>query len=224
VGLRTVIWFALFSGYWFARRHQFGNGPPPDVPEKESLRDHPWKRIEYFFTETRFRQATRDYRTYVRTGWGLDTWVAWPFIESEFTDREQELHVDALATVHFFQNASLGAGATAVALLATAATDGAIGSQDNPLFDEPGLALVAAVGCAVLAYGLYCGAVEAVREWGQLKIVSVLRHRGDVYRHLGLRQPVTFADEIDIANAANDRLISNVTPAPRQRGNWTAPG
>jgi hypothetical protein len=196
VGFRSEIWFK-FSGYWLLRKHLIGRPPEPE--------DH-GPRIVQWLRKTKFREATREYRDFVENGWGLNTWMAWPFIEAEFSERERELHVDALATVHFFQNACLGAVAVAVAFLIRAAHD-------------PGElrvwgSLAGFVACALLSYVLYLGAVSAVRSWGQYKIVSALKHRGDVYEHLGLRRPNTFDEELEIARAANEWLQSGGDSRP----------
>jgi hypothetical protein len=207
VGFRSLIWFK-FSGYWFQGRHQIGKpGPSEDAAAPAGFEARALARLR----ETKFRRATREYRDYVKSGWGLDTWVAWPFIEAEFSERERELHVDALATVHFFQNACLGAVAIAIGCVADAADEpvrlGTLGS------------LVAAAGSLAAAWVFYRGAVSAVRSWGEYKIVSALRHRGDVYEHLGFRRPATFAEEHEIAREANAWLEDGGhSPDVRLRG------
>jgi hypothetical protein len=197
LGFRNVIWFQ-FSGYFLGSKHMIGGPAPPEAPvpgRRLPLRD----RLGW----NAFRWATEDYRRYVRERWGLDTWVAWPFIEASFTERERDLHTDALVNVHFFQNACLGALAVAVCLV-IAATD------DEPVLAGSFLAVMAVAAVAV-AYVLYRGAVAAVRLWGETKIVSAVAHRHDVYTQLGYRIPATQAEEREIGTHASELLYGKRT-------------
>lgn len=155
-----------------------------------------------------FWARTEDYRSFVRDQWGLDTWIAWPFIEASLTDREREIHNDASANVHFFQNASLGALAVAVGLVVAAIDDPVLGGW-------VGSALVA-VGCGALAYWFYRGAVAAVELWGQAKIVSVITHRYELYAHLGYREPTSPAEEREIGRGANEILYGENKKGPEE--------
>jgi hypothetical protein len=76
--------------------------------------------------------------------------------------------------------------------------------------------LTGAGGSLALAYWFYRGAVSAVRSWGEYKIVSALKHRGDLYAHLGLRRPLTFTEEHQIAREANEWL-ENASHSPDSR-------
>ena len=146
----------------------------------------------------RFRNATDKYRRFVREAFGLDTWVAWPFIQASFTDRERELHVDALANVHFFQNACIGTLAIAVGL--------AVAAFDDPVLGGSVGSGIAAVVCLLLAYLCYRGAVAAVELWGENKIVSAIAHRHELYAQLGFRLPSSTAEEHETGVAVSDVL------------------
>jgi hypothetical protein len=184
-GLRHVIW-AAFAG--FRLPQQLGTSKSKGLDGK--------------FLRTQFYEATVAYRDYVKGRWGLNTWVAWTFIEAELTERERELHADALGNVHFFLNACLGAVAVAITSLVVGFSD-----RSGGVFTKLWAYLVAAGVCLVLAYLLYLASVLAVRSWGEVKIVSAITHRGDVYGRLGLRSPKDVVDERDtVALAANDML------------------
>jgi hypothetical protein len=195
-GFRDSIWFK-FSGY-FGRehKHRIGGPRPPEAPREGDLRG--WTRLRW----NRFRDATEDYRRYVRVRWGLDTWIAWPFIEASLTEREREIHADARATVHFFQNACLGALVVAVGLVVVAIDDPVLGWFASLLL------AVASVGAA---YGFYSGAVGAVRGWGESKIVSAVAHRHELYESLGYRVPVTQTEEHEIGRHASELLYGDRT-------------
>jgi hypothetical protein len=197
LGFRDVIWFQ-FSGYFFQRKHRIGGPPPPEAPpEGERSRGIEWLRWN------RFRKATEDYRRYVRERWSLDTWIAWPFIEASLSERERDLHSDALASVHFFQNACLGAVAVAVCLIVVAVDDPVLGGWLG--------SSLGAAGSVVVAYAFYIGAVLAVKQWGESKIVSAVAHRHELYAQLGFKRPSTQAEEHEIGAAASELLYGKAT-------------
>lgn len=206
LGIRDIVWFK-FSGYWKERKHMIGckERPRPE-PKREDMGF--WER---WFVWNEFRRRTNDYRTYVMEAFGLDTWVAWPLIQGMFTDREREIHVDALANVHFFQNACLGSLAITAGLLVSLFVDpiaGAFGS------------FVLAIAFIGFAYLCYRGAVAAVALWGENKIASAVAHRNELYDQLGFRFPTSTMDERAIGKAATDMLYDGQygpTPDVRAR-------
>jgi hypothetical protein len=211
-GFRDSIWFK-FSGYFrHEHKHRIGGPRPLEAPGDGDRREWDWKtKLRW----NRFRDATEDYRRYVRVRWGLDTWIAWPFIEASLSEREREIHTDARATVHFFQNACLGALVVAVGLVVAAIDDPVLGR----------IASVALAGASlVAAYLLYRGAVGAVRGWGESKIVSAVAHRHELYASLGYRMPVTQAEEHEIGRHASELLYGDRTAVEdRLRARGAAP-
>ena len=192
LGMRDIVWFK-FSGYWNERKHMIGCKERPRR-EPEHIDKGFWER---WFVWNDFRRKTNDYRTYVMEAFKLDTWVAWPLIQGMFSDREREIHVDALANVHFFQNACLGSLAITSGLLVS-------------LFVDP---IAGAVGTFVLAIAFfgfaalcYRGAVAAVALWGENKIASAVAHRHELYQQLGFRLPSSTEEERDIGAAATNML------------------
>jgi hypothetical protein len=195
LGFRNGVWFKIFSGYTSLdqQRHMIGQRAPIDPPAsraKVSRRDR-------WFVWNRFRWATVGYRKYVMDEYGLDTWIAWPFIEAELTPREQELHADALANVHFFQNMCLGAVFVGIAAVVSFFVDAAADRAE---------AIVIVIGCLVLTYLFYLGAVGAVASWGENKIVAALTHRHALYKTLGVPVPADRAGERAAGDEANTIL------------------
>jgi hypothetical protein len=168
VGLRTPTWSG-FEGYFLGKRLDPDQAPVLD---------------------TRFGKKTQNYRNYVNEHWGIDAFVAWPYIESLLSDRERDLHVDARAEAHFFLNSSLGA----IAVAATVVVNVFSSTPFAPL----SLQLVAAGGLVALAYLLYRWAGGAAARWGELKAAAVALHRFELYEHLGLRRP-SIAQEREVA-------------------------
>jgi hypothetical protein len=204
LGFRNVVWFNVFSGYWGAARHMIGRRAPIGPPA-EDRKQIP--RLQRYVHWNNFRWETIGYRKYVMDVYGLDTWIAWPFIEANLTPREQELHTDALANVHFFQNMSLGAVGVAIALIVAA-------------FDDPvgglGWSLLIAAVCLVLAYLFYRGAVGAVASWGENKIVAAVTHRHALYEVIGLKVPTGFEHEHATGLIANAILYGRGNQPPAQ--------
>jgi hypothetical protein len=194
LGVRDVVWFK-FSGYWGQKKHMIGGERPPKRPTPLRRRDK--------FRWNDFRAATEQYRDYVAMEFGLDTWVAWPFIQASFSDRERELHVDSLANVHFFQNACLGTLFVGVGLAVAAFRDPVLGGWAG--------SAIGAVACVPLAYLCYRGAVAAVELWGENKIVSAVAHRNELYTNLGFKQPRTTAEEHTVGVAATAMLYGEST-------------
>jgi hypothetical protein len=172
LGLGSPLW-SLFEGYWRGKQDGVGHAV-------------------YW---TRFGEATRQYRRRGCELWGLDTWAAWPYIDALFSEREREIHVDALANVRFFLNSSVGMFVVAGGFLAHAV--------DESAFGWVGVALV----CVCLSYLLYRGAVTAAEEWGEYKIASVGLHRRQLYEHFGLPSRSDPGQERVVAAVVNALLV-----------------
>jgi hypothetical protein len=144
----------------------------------------------------------------VRTNWAeLEVHRVWPFVQPFFTDHERELNVDARSDIHFFLNCSLGAVAIAFGLCVDAKVSGVNGAWWLSLALVP-VAFLA----AVLAY---LGAARAVVPWGKFKEATVVVHRFELYKRVGLPHPADEEQERAVIKELNAKLYD-----PAEESHW----
>jgi hypothetical protein len=147
---------------------------------------------------TRLGNAFRASENYSYTRWGLDGVAAWPRIDALLSDREVELHTNAMSDLAFFLNSTIGAVIVGIALALDEITH-------TPL--EPRYAF-AYVAPFLLAYALYRAAIGAAERLGTERRASIDLHRHELYNRLGLRSPHNFREERStLAPAINQCLL-----------------
>jgi hypothetical protein len=147
---------------------------------------------------TRFGNALRATENYPYTRWGLDAVAVWPRIDALLTDREQELHTNAMSDLAFFVNGTIGALTAGVILLVDAFIATPLSARFWWLYLLPFL----------IAYALYRAALGAAERHGTERRASIDLHRLDLYERLGVRTPTSFSDEKKtIAPAVNKCLL-----------------
>jgi hypothetical protein len=115
-------------------------------------------------------------------------------VDPLLSEREQELHANALTDVALFVNASIGTLVAGVVLLVD------------------GTWLACLVG-PVLAYVLYRASIGAAERLGTERRASMDLHRLEVYARLGVRAPTSFTDEHEnLAPAVNKWLLRAERP------------
>lgn len=186
LGLRSPIWFA-FEGYLLGRTWD-----PEKTKRKKNL-------------PTAFAKATKAYRDRVERRWGIDVSLAWPYIESLFSDQERTLHDDARAEVHFFLNSCLGAFAIAGGIAADVVPSPELDGWNFSL-DAGYWTLLLALAFAGAGYLLYRAAVGGAERWGKLKEAGVVLHRLELYQQFGLGKPRAGHDEWHLAERLNALL------------------
>jgi hypothetical protein len=161
---------------------------------------------------TRFGNTMRASRSYALSRWGLDSYAVWPRIELMLNEAERERHLDEKTDLAFFINSALMAAGVAAAYVFDWV-------WYRPLDDWRRPVLV--VAAVLVAYGFYRSAAGVVPRWGDEIRASIDLHRFELYRALGLREPLRHGDDVDLANAINDALL-RATPFPdRLRGSAT---
>jgi hypothetical protein len=194
--LRPVHWLAMPLQRWSYRRivRQAGT----EEWKRDWLLDRRFPRELDRLLPTRFGNALRAYEDHSYTRWGLDMMAIYPRVDALLTEREQELHWNAYTDVMLFLNLTLGAVAVGMILVADEIAHDRLSGWTQVLYAAPFL----------LAYLLYRFAVGAVERWGTERKASIDLHRLDLYKALGVRNPLTSADERDkIAPAVNDLLL-----------------
>jgi len=150
---------------------------------------------------TRLGNALRAAENYPYTRWGLDGVAAWPRIDALLSEREQELHGNAMSDLAFFLNGSIGALLAGLIFIADEAANAPIRVRYGALYAVPFL----------LAYVLYRAAIGAAERLGTERRASIDLHRRELYTRLGVRSPASFSEErTRIAPAVNQCLLYRV--------------
>ncbi len=112
------------------------------------------------------------------------------------TDREQELHTNAMSDLAFFVNGAVGAVAVGVTVLVDAALNQPLQGWEWLWYLVPFAA----------AYSLYRAGVGAAERLGTERRASIDVHRRELYERLGVPEP-SAADERAVASAVNQFLL-----------------
>jgi hypothetical protein len=148
---------------------------------------------------TRLGNALRAAENHPYTRWGLDGVAAWPRIDALLSEREQELHSNAMSDLAFFLNGAVGALVAGVILIADEAANVPIRARYGALYAAP----------FILAYVLYRAAIGAAERLGTERRASLDLHRRELYTRLGVRSPASFSEE-----------RTKIAPARLPRRHW----
>lgn len=183
-----------------------------DDPQKgnEEQSEAAW-RVERFFPQdenkllpTRLGNAIRAFEQHSNVRWGLDGVTIWPRINALLTADERELHVDAETDLYVFINGALGAFIVGICLIV-----------DKAVFvPQPAWEWWLYVIPFVVGYLIYRAAVSSAALWGDTVRASIDLHRLDLYEKLGVRAPMSFSDERNLALEINPALLYG-EPLPR---------
>jgi hypothetical protein len=157
---------------------------------------------------TRFGNIVRAFERHPNIRYGLDGVAVWPRISALLTEREVSDLSDRRADVALFLNGALVGGLTAVA----AAIDGLANLRIGEV--------VAALGAAGVSVLLYLGSLNAAQRWGSAVRSAFDLHRGELYVKLGVKRPMTNADERDLAKAVS-RLFLYAEEIPNAYREWS---
>jgi hypothetical protein len=144
---------------------------------------------------TSLGNAIRAFEQHSFLRWHLNAIAVWPHVEALLSEQETQLLSDTRGDVAFFINTSLLSLISVVLFACDAALD-----KGSPSW------LVLLVPLA-LAWLVYRAAVGATIQWGEVVRASIDLHRLELYRKLGLRVPVDFHDERQIAWRLNATLL-----------------
>jgi hypothetical protein len=176
------------------------------TPEERTLAA--W-RLEKFFPHepedllpTRLGNAIRAFELHSNVRWGLDGVTIWPRVDALLNSDERELHVDAKIDLYVFVNAALGAFTVGVCLVVDKAVNAPNSALYWPLYAVP----------FVGGYVLYRAALGPAANWGEVVRASIDLHRLDVYEKLGVRAPLSFSDERQLADRINFALLYGTPP------------
>jgi hypothetical protein len=146
---------------------------------------------------TRLGNAIRAFERHSNARWGLDGVTVWPRIESLLSAVERELEVDAKINFYVFTNASVGSILVGLCLIVDAGANHAHRPWLWWIYTLPFL----------VAYVLYRAAIGPAVDWGDVVRSSIDLHRLDLYEKLGVRRPVSFSDEREVAMKVNKALL-----------------
>jgi hypothetical protein len=165
---------------------------------------------------TRFGNALRAAENYSYTRWGLDGVAVWPRIDAMLSDREQELHTNAMSDLSFFVNGTLGALVIGVVVLVDAVLNSSLDGWEWLWY----------VGPFVAAYLLYRAAIGSAERLGTERRASIDVHRGELYERLGVVDVNSHNDERNVASAVNQFLLygRRIPDAYRRREVKETPG
>jgi hypothetical protein len=166
------------------------------------LVDRRFPREESRLLPTRFGNTFRAEEDYAYTRWGLDTIAIYPRIDALLTEREQELHWNAYADVMLFINLSLGSFVVGVVLVGDEIAHDRLHGWAQLVYLVPFL----------VANLVYRFAIGAARRLGTERRASIDLHRLELYKLLGVREPLTSAEESErIAPAVNELLLYGIS-------------
>lgn len=152
---------------------------------------------------TRFGNAIRASENHAYTRHNLEAVALWPRVDPLLSEREQELHANALTDVALFVNSSLGALAAGAVLLVDAFWHSPLDGAEWLVYLVP----------PVLAYVCYRAAIGAAERLGTERRASMDLHRLELYDRLGVRSPTSFTDEHEhVAPAVNRWLLRGERP------------
>jgi hypothetical protein len=138
---------------------------------------------------TRVGNAIRAFEKHSYVRWGLDSVL--------LSAEERELHVDSKINFYVFVNAAVGALAVGVCLVVDQALYAPQPASLWPLYAIP----------FALGYVLYRLAVDPATAWGDAVRSSIDLHRLELYEKLGVRAPISFSDERQLAGKVNQALL-----------------
>jgi hypothetical protein len=150
---------------------------------------------------TAFGNVMRSFETHPRRRYGLDGIAIWPRIELLLGEQELDTIGEAQANVNFFVN-----------ILVVSMLVGVVIAVDWAWHASGVLAGIAQVGgvllaTAAIAFGSYCGTIQAAKVWGDAVRAAFDVHRLDLYSKLGVRPPISPADELRVADAVNHCIL-----------------
>jgi hypothetical protein len=146
---------------------------------------------------TRVGNAIRAFEQHSNVRWGLDGVTIWPRIEALLDEDERALEVDAKINFYVFVNASVGGYLVGACLVIDQGVN-----APQPVWYWPLYAIPFVVG-----YILYRAAIGPAIDWGDSVRSSIDLHRLEVYEKLGVRAPVSFTDERELAGKVNKALL-----------------
>ncbi len=146
---------------------------------------------------TRFGNAFRAAENYSYTRWGLDSVAVWPRIDAMLTERETELHTNAMSDLAFFVNGTLGALAVGIVTLVDAALNSPLEGSEWLWYITP----------FVVAYLLYRAGIGAAERLGTERRASIDVHRRELLERLGVMEGNSTQEERKIASAVNQLLL-----------------
>jgi hypothetical protein len=146
---------------------------------------------------TRFGNAFRAAENYSYTRWGLDGVAVWPRIDTMLSEREQELHTNAMSDLAFFVNGMLGAFVVGGVALVDAVLNTPLGGWAWLWYGVP----------FILTYLLYRAAIGAAERLGTERRASIDVHRRDLYERLGVSETGADGDGRQLASAVNQFLL-----------------
>jgi hypothetical protein len=162
-----------------------------------------WDLARYFppsregLLPTRLGNAIRAFERHSNVVWGLDSVTIWPRIEALLSAEEHELLVESKVNFNLFLNAAVVALGVGACLVADQALYAPLSASWWPLYALP----------FALAYVLYRLAIGPATEWGDAVRSSIDLHRLEFYERLGVRAPMSFSDEQEIALGVNQALL-----------------
>lgn len=147
---------------------------------------------------TRFGNSVRAHEDYSYSRYGLDMIAVWPRVDALLTEREQELHWNAYTDMMLFLNLTIGAIVAGIVLAVDEIAHDRLHGWEQLLYLLP----------FVVAYVFYRDSIGAAERWGTERKACIDLHRLDLYKALGVREPLTDKDEREtIAPAVNELLI-----------------
>ena len=156
---------------------------------------------------TRLGNVIRAFETHPRKRYGFDGVSAWPRIELLLTDGERADVAESKGDFAFFVNALVVT--VTVALLLVIERLWRIADAADSIVALVVICIVAGTG----AIASYFAAVGAAVRWGEPVRAAFDLHRFDLYARLGLKRPVTQAQEMEVGRAMS-RLFAFAEPAP----------
>lgn len=132
-------------------------------------------------------------QSYVYSRWGLDTWSAWPRIESLLSEQERESITDSKTELAFFVDSALAAAGVGIALVVDEIWHAPVRPALGALYILPFL----------LAYGFYRLSIGAAVRWGQYQRAAVDLHRRELFEKMGFAVPETYGGQHRLARALN---------------------
>jgi len=153
---------------------------------------------------TGFGNVVRAFERQSRVRWGLNSISAWPRIDLLLNDQEREIEANHRGEVGFFLNGCLLGTVVGLLLLADLLIH-----QTVPAYWA--WAYLIPFG---LAYGMYRASIGAAIRWGSVVKAAIDLHRLELYKLLGLREPVSFTEERDVLAPAVNRFLLYAEPLP----------
>jgi hypothetical protein len=146
---------------------------------------------------TRLGNIMRASEQHSNVRWGLDGVTIWPRIEALLSADERELLVDAKTNFYVFANAAVVALVVGACLVADTALNVPRPVAYWPLYLIP----------FAISYLSYRAASGPALDWGDSIRASIDLHRLEIYEKLGVRAPISFSDERQLAERVNKAVL-----------------